>query len=65
MKNDGNEFLGILCNLYLIALLGALALYTGEGYWLLGDTKYVLFRNVSLICLGGWLVAGLPGRVRA
>lgn len=65
MKNDGNEFLGILCNLYLIALLGALTLYTGEGYWLLGDTKYVLFRNVSLICLGGWLVAGLPGRVRA
>lgn len=64
MKNGENEFLGLLCNLYLLALLGVLALYTGYGYRGLGDTKYILFRNVSLICLGCWLVAGLPDRVR-
>ncbi len=65
MKKERNEFLGLLCNLYLIALLAALPLYTGEGYWKLGDTKYILFRNVSVLCLGCWLVLGMPGRVRA
>ncbi len=65
MKREKNEFLGLVCNLYLIVLLVALPLYTGEGYWKLGDTKYILFRNVSYLCLGCWLVLGMPGRVRA
>ncbi len=64
MTERKNEFLALLCNLYLIALLVALPLYTGEGYWCLGDTKYRLFRNVSLLCLGVWLAVGMPGRVR-
>lgn len=59
MKKENNEFLGLLCNLYLVALLVALPLYTGEGYWNLGNTKYALFKNVSLLCLGIWLAAGL------
>lgn len=59
MKNGNNEFLGLLCNLYLVALLVALPLYTGKGYWSLGDTKYMLFKNLSLLCLGIWLAAAL------
>jgi len=65
MKSGKNEFLSLVCNLYLIALLAVLPLYTGEGYWMLGDTKYTLFRNVSIFCLGCWLVLGMPGRFRA
>lgn len=65
MKDGKNEFLGLLCNLYIVILLVALPLYTGEGYWQLGDTKYMLFRNTSLLCLGGWLLAGMPGRISA
>lgn len=65
MKKGNNEFLGLLCNLYITALLVALPLYTGKGYEELGDTKYMLFRNVSLLCLGVWLLAGTPGRVRS
>lgn len=59
MKSGNNEFLGLLCNLYLVALLVVLPLYTGEGYWNLGDKKYMLFRNLSFLCLGLWLAAGL------
>lgn len=65
MKEGKNEFLGLLCNLYLVILLAVLPLYTGDGYWQLGDTKYTLFRNLSYLCLGGWLLAGMPGRVRS
>ena len=46
MKSGNNEFLGLLCKLYLAALLVALPLYTGEGYWYLGKTKYMLFQNI-------------------
>ncbi len=59
MRNGDNEFLRLLCNLYLTALLVALPLYTGEGYWNLGDTKYTLFKNITLLCLGIWLAAEL------
>ncbi len=60
---DRNEFLEVLCNMFIIALLVALPLYTGKGYWQLGDTKYMLFRNLSLLCLGGWLTVGMPARI--
>lgn len=65
MKKDRNEFLEVLCNMLIVALLAALPLYTGKGYWQLGDTKYMLFRNLSLLCLGGWMIAGMPMRIRA
>jgi O-antigen ligase len=63
MDKRKNEFLGLLCNFYIIVLMAAVPLYTGEGYWKLGDTKYVLFRNVSILVLGCWLVLGMPGRI--
>lgn len=63
MKNRNNEFLGLLCKLYMAALLAALPLYIGEGYWNMGNTKYMLFRNVSFLCLGLWLAAGMAGRI--
>ena len=59
MENGRKEFLSVLCNLYMIALMAAVPLYTGGTYYLIGDTKYRLFRNVSLICLGLWLLLGV------
>lgn len=47
-----NEFTRILCNFYMIALTVLLPLYTRGTYVMLGDSKYELFRNVSLLCLG-------------
>lgn len=63
MTKPKNEFLALLCNLYMSALLAALPLYTGEGYWQLGRTKYMLFRNLSLLCLGLWLSVGTAERL--
>ncbi|MCM1540394.1 MAG: O-antigen ligase family protein [Blautia sp.] len=54
-----NDFINTLCKLYIIFLTAALPLYTGGTYWKLGDTKYTLFRNVTLICLGAWLAVSL------
>lgn len=65
MESGKKEFLGLLCNLYITVLLVALPLFTGEGYWHLDETKYALFYNISLLCLGGWLVAGMPWRIKA
>ncbi len=61
------EFTGLLCSLYLVALAAALPLYTDGSYWMIGDTKYLLFRNITLICLGIWvavmLIAGVGERL--
>ena len=61
------EFTGLLCNLYLVALAAVLPLYTDGSYWMIGDTKYLFFRNVTLICLGIWvavmLIAGVGERL--
>lgn len=72
MDSNKREFLGTLCNLYMTALLAVVPLYTGGTYYLIGDTKYRLFRNVSVICLGLWLLVTLgfalwngAGRVHA
>lgn len=65
MKKESNEFLGLLCNMYLVAMLVVLPLYTGQGYWQLGDTKYRLFYNVSLLCVGVWMIFGIPAQVQA
>ncbi len=63
MENGRNEFSQMLCKLYMTALLVALPLYVGEGYWNLGNTKYMLFRNVSLLCLGLWAPIGILGLI--
>ncbi|MCH5344202.1 MAG: O-antigen ligase family protein [Acetatifactor sp.] len=66
MQNGGNgrkEFLGIVCDLYIIAILAVLPLYTGGTYYLIGDSKYFIFRNVSLFCLGIWLLLTLGAGV--
>lgn len=56
MKTAKEEYLGILCKFYMIVLLAILPLYMQDGYYLLGDAKYALFRNCSFLCLGIWLV---------
>lgn len=58
------EFLKLLCNLYIVALTVVLPLYTGGTYRQLGDNKYILFRNLSLMCLGLWLAASLTEAIR-
>lgn len=58
MENK-REFLGKVCNIYLIAMFAVLPLYTGGTYWHLGDTKYLLFRNVTIICLSLFLFVEL------
>ena len=34
----------------------AAVLYSRDGYYKLGDSKYYLYRNISLICIGICLV---------
>lgn len=51
MENNKREFLEKVSNLYLIAMLVVLPLYMEESYWRLGDAKYLLFRNVTIISL--------------
>lgn len=60
-----NEFLALLCGLYITVLSAVLPLYTGEGYWRLGETKYLLFYNVTLICLLLWLSVGAGEKLKA
>ncbi|MCM1192944.1 MAG: O-antigen ligase family protein [Butyrivibrio sp.] len=59
------EFLSLLCHLLIIGLSAALPLYTGGTYFKLGDTKYILFRNLTCFCLGLWLAAGIYEAVRS
>lgn len=54
------EFLEMVCVLYMTALLLILPLYMKEGYWQIGDAKYVLFRNVSILCL---FLGGVTGGI--
>ena len=55
MNTAKEEYLGILCKFYLAILFFLLSLYMRDGYYMLGDGKYLLFRNGSFICLGIWL----------
>lgn len=54
MENRREEFLKTVCQIYMVAVLVVLPLYyiPGNGYYKLGDSKYYLYRNISLICMG-------------
>lgn len=54
MENRREEFLKTVCQIYMAAVLVVLPLYyiPGNGYDKLGDSKYYLYRNISLICMG-------------
>ncbi len=58
------EFLSLLCHLFIIGITVVLPLYTGGTYLKLGDTKYTLFRNIALFCIGAWLVVSFCNIVR-
>lgn len=53
----------MLCNFYIVALTALLPLYSRGTYVMLGDDKYMLFRSVSLLCLGVGVVAALAERL--
>lgn len=55
MEKSKNEFLELVSTLYILTVLVAVPLYTGGSYWKLGDKKYLLFRNASIVCIGVWL----------
>lgn len=61
MENRKEEFQKIICQIYMVVVLAVLPLYyiPGNGYYKLGDTKYFLYRNISMVCMGICLVAGL------
>lgn len=56
MENGRKDFVGTLCNIYMILLMTVLPLYHRGTYYQIGDSKYLFFRNVSWFCLGIWLV---------
>ena len=58
------EFLNLLCGLYIVGLTVVLPLYTGGTYSQLGDTKYLLFRNLTGLCLCLWLLGTVFEGVR-
>ena len=56
---DRDEFSRLLCGLYVVVLAVVLPLYTKGTYWQLGDTKYFFFRNITVFCLGFWIVSAV------
>ena len=67
MENRREEFLKTVCQIYMAAVLVVLPLYyiPGNGYYKLGDSKYYLYRNISLICMGICLAVQIIGVVRS
>ncbi|MCM1045236.1 MAG: O-antigen ligase family protein [Candidatus Gastranaerophilales bacterium] len=58
-ESSTGEFLGIMCNLYIVGILAVLPLYTGGTYYQIGDTKYAVFRNIAIFCLTIWAIFSL------
>lgn len=56
---DRDEFSRLLCGLYVVVLAVVLPLYTKGTYWQLGDTKYFFFRNITVFCLGVWILSAV------
>ena len=67
MEKRKEEFLKIVCQIYMAAILVVLPLYyiPGNGYYKLGDSKYYLYRNISLICMGICLAVQIIAVVRS
>ncbi|MDE7354197.1 MAG: O-antigen ligase family protein [Acetatifactor sp.] len=61
---DRDEFSRLLCGLYIVVLAVVLPLYTKGTYWQLGDTKYFFFRNVTVFCLGVWILSVMVEKCR-
>lgn len=53
----------MLCNFYIAVVAAYLPLYIRGTYVMLGDDKYLLFRSVSLLCLGLGAVAAVAARL--
>ena len=67
MEKRKEEYLNIACQIYMAAILVVLPLYyiPGNGYYKLGDSKYYLYRNISLICIGICLVVQIIAVVKS
>uniref|UniRef100_UPI0040564D53 O-antigen ligase family protein n=1 Tax=Acetatifactor sp. TaxID=1872090 RepID=UPI0040564D53 len=56
MNHDRKEFISTMCNAYIVLLVLVLPLYTQGTYYLIGDSKYILFRNITIGFLLVWVV---------
>lgn len=65
MENKRKEYLGMVCNLYMIVVFAIVPLYMKEGYWRIGDVKYDIYRDASLVCFGISLPVAAVGAVFA
>lgn len=52
-------FQKIIASAYLLLIWAVLPIYMKDGFYLLADAKYLLFRGVSLIFLMLWLLSAL------
>jgi hypothetical protein len=60
---DIKEFKAVLCNIYIIFVAAAVPLYTGGSFYGIGDVKYYMFRNISILCMGLWVVLSFAAGV--
>jgi hypothetical protein len=58
IENRIKEFKAVLCNIYIIFVAAVVVLYTGGSFYGIGDVKYYMFRNISMLCLGLCVVLG-------
>lgn len=56
MNSDRKEFIGTMCNSYMVLLVLLLPLFHQGTYYLIGDSKYLLFRNITVAFLLLWVV---------
>ena len=66
MENRREEFLKTVCQIYMVAFWSCCrcTIFPGNGYYKLGDSKYYLYRNISLICMGICLAVQIIAVVR-
>ncbi len=56
-----NEFVQLLCSIYIVFVFSILPLYNKGTYYMLGDDKYLLFRNVTILCLATFGLVSMVG----
>ena len=59
METRYSGFQKMVASAYLLLILAVLPIYMKDGFYLLADAKYLLFRGISLIFLMLWLLGTL------
>lgn len=56
MGEKYKEYQKIIASMYLLLILAVLPIYMKDGLSMIGDAKYVFYRNVSIVLLPLWLL---------